>query len=94
MTLEKLKKELSAMPDRNRTVVVKVYNGLNDFELEVTAAETKDNKVVLLVGETDEVPLSNTLGQMDTILKKIGIGISRDLGAVGARKECPVCYFR
>lgn len=95
MTLEKLEKELSVIPYGNRTVVVKVYNGLNDFELEVTAVETEDNKVVLLVGEADKVPLDGNHDLIDAISKKIGsIGIIRDVAAVGTGKECPVCCIR
>lgn len=95
MTLEKLEKELSVIPDGNRTVVVRVHNGLSDFELEVTAVETGDNKVVLLVGEADNVPLDGNLDLIDAISKKIGsIGIIKDVAAVGAGKECPVCCIK
>ena len=87
--------ELSVIPDGNRTVVVRIHNGLNDFELEVTAVETEDNKVVLLVGEADEVPLGNNLDLMDAISKKFGnIGIIKDIAAVGSGKECPVCCIK
>ena len=94
MTLEKLEKELSVIPDGNRTVVVRVHNGLSDFELEVTAVETGNNKVVLLVGEADNVPLDGNLDLIDAISKKLGIGIPRELRAVGAGKECPACCIR